>query len=233
MLVAILIGFVTGWLISMPVGPLNAAAISRTIKKGMKAGFAVGLGGALMDFIYCAGSAKIHEYLLASPLINLIFQVIGFIALSILGISTLRSNKLASEDTDIKDEAEAEERMKRFHLSTKGLLAMFFLGILLYASNVAAIPEWIFLTALWRSYHLLDVGYLADLAFALGAGLGTAGWFLTLVRFIAKRRRGFQPRTLKIINTSAGVALIGFGIYFAIQIIVQTDWHRIGHYFSA
>src|SRR3954465_9598530 len=78
MLLALVVGFVSGWLISMPLGPTNAAAIARTINFSYRHGFVVGLGGAFMDMIYCGGATQINAFLLRSPIINLCFQITGF-----------------------------------------------------------------------------------------------------------------------------------------------------------
>jgi hypothetical protein len=151
----------------MPIGPVNASAITRTLHHGAKQGIATGLGAALMDFI------------------------------------------------------------------STGYVQAFLIGVVLYASNVAAIPEWIFISALWRGYHLLADGVVVNLTFALGAGLGTAGWFIFLVKFIAKRQRGFKPTTLSRINLGAGVALLIFSAYFGYEIIFGTNWHAVSGSFQA
>src|SRR5689334_8279951 len=112
MLIALLVGFVSGWLISMPIGPVNAAAITRTIKASYKHGFVVGLGAALMDTIYCGGATQINAFLLRSPIINLCFQISGFGLLIFLGIKSFRAEKQEHpfEPTakDTKQEKKAE-----------------------------------------------------------------------------------------------------------------------------
>ena len=234
MIIAIIIGFVTGWLISMPIGPVNASAISRTLKYGYAYGFATGLGAAVMDLIYCGGAAEIHQFLQASPIINLCFQIIGFGALLWIGIKTVRTSTAlpVTRVTEERSEDLARLEMKRLHITPGGLLQPFAVGIVLYASNVAAVPEWIFVSALWRSYHLLESGVLINTFFAIGAGIGTAGWFYFLVRFIDKRQRGFKPQTLSKINKYAGIALLAFGLYFLYQIAFKTDWTAVSTSFS-
>ncbi|MEO6939701.1 MAG: LysE family transporter [Candidatus Kapaibacterium sp.] len=237
LIIALIIGFITGWLVSMPIGPVNASAITRTLHHGAKQGIATGLGAALMDFIYCGGAAQIHQFLQSSPIINLIFQCIGFFVLIFVGIKTLRSKALSSQaltpKLDEQKESAAEQRVEKMHVHSTGYVQAFLIGVVLYASNVAAIPEWIFISALWRGYHLLADGVVVNLTFALGAGLGTAGWFIFLVKFIAKRQRGFKPTTLSRINLGAGVALLIFSAYFGYEIIFGTNWHAVSGSFQA
>src|SRR5437868_5664484 len=93
MIIAFIVGFVSGWLISMPIGPVNAAAISRTIHYNRRHGFLVGSGAAIMDTIYCGGATQINGFLLRSPIINLCFQIAGFALLLYLGIKSIRAEQ--------------------------------------------------------------------------------------------------------------------------------------------
>ncbi|GEM_PF-2445646 len=221
-IVAFLIGAITGWLMSMPIGPVNAAAISRTLKYNFKFGVAVGVGAAVMDVIYCGGAAQINEFLVASPIINLCFEAAGFGALLFLGIRQLRS-KLPSRNEDEEDGGMA----KRIAMKNKTIVEPFVIGILLYATNVMAVPEWIIISGLWRSWGVLHTGVLTNAVFALGAGVGTVGWFIVLIGWIARHHRGFQPSTLAKINVGTGIAMLIFSGYFAYAILFETHWDQV------
>lgn len=230
MIVAILIGFITGWLISMPIGPVSASVISRTLRYGARNGLFVSIGAGVMDFIYCGGAAQIHEFLQASPLINLLFQITGLVVLILVGIKTLSQRTVPSEEVEESDrvsQRDAEQRVKKLRINQNGFIAPFVMGVILYASNVAAVPEWIFISALWRENGILQEGVLVNLAFALGAGLGTLGWGYFLVTFIERRRRGFKPAFLQKINLVAGGALLLFGLYFGYKIAFDTQWDAV------
>lgn len=230
MITALIIGFVTGFLISIPIGPVSASIINRTLRYGARNGMYVSLGAGLMDLIYCGGAAQIHQFLQESPLINLIFQICGLIVLTIIGIKTVKTRTEVdpeTEETDRETQLEAERKIKLLRISQTGFLAPFVMGVILYASNFAAIPEWITISALWREAGLLEEGILVNGSFALGAGLGTLGWGSFLVRFIERRRRGFKPAFLQKVNMAAGGALIVFGIYFGIVIVRDTNWTAV------
>ncbi len=240
MILALLIGAITGWLMSMPIGPLNAAVISRTIKYSARFGIAVAIGAGMMDVIYCGGAAQINQFLVKSPVINLGFEFAGFSALLILGIRQLTSKSVthesSSEDTFPQEpdrgERVAAAAIHRMHLERKSLLGPFTIGILLYATNVMAVPEWIIVSGLWRSWGLLGTGVDRNALFALGAGAGTIGWYLVLIRWISKRRRGFQPATLQKINLGTSIAMLAFAGYFAFAIIFRTQWHEVQSHFE-
>ncbi len=231
MILALIVGFISGWAISMPIGPVNAAAITRTLHYNFKHGFVVGLGAALMDFLYCAGATQINEFLARSPIINLSFQVVGFALLIFLGVKSLKTKPLAGpiepSTKDMKTEAKAEQRVNKLHVKKGSYLASLSVGIVLYASNVAGVPEWIFISAFWRNQGVIASDITIAITFAIGAGLGTAGWFFTLVRFFAKRSSSLKPKTLMLINRFAGIAMLGFGVYFGYQIIFKTNWTQV------
>jgi len=231
MLLALLVGFISGWLISMPIGPVNAAAITRTIKSSYKHGFIVGLGAAIMDAIYCGGATQINAFLLRSPIINLCFQIAGFGLLIFLGIKSFRAEKqvhpFEPSPKDTKQELKAEARVSKMNLKKASYFASFSLGVVLYASNVAGVPEWIFISAFWHNQGVPIVGLTDAITFALGAGLGTAGWFFTLTRYFSKKSTSLKPHTLHIINRFAGIAMLLFGVYFGYQIIFHTNWTQV------
>jgi L-lysine exporter family protein LysE/ArgO len=234
-IVAFLIGALTGWLMSMPIGPVNAAAISRTLKYGFKIGLAVGAGAAIMDVIYCGGAAQINQFLVESPVINLFFELAGFGALLYLGIHQLRaklplggpqSSKTNKDSSDVG----SMEVMKR--LKGKNILEPFGIGVVLYATNVMAIPEWIIISGLWRSWGVLASGFTMNLFFALGAGVGTFGWFSVLVGWISRHNRGFRRSTVHKINLGTGIAMLVFSAYFAYAIIFETHWPEVSSHFK-
>jgi len=226
MILAFIIGFATGWAISMPIGPVNAASIMRTLHYGAKHGVVVGIGAAIMDIIYCAGATQINEFLLRSPIINLSFQGAGMLLLIFLGIKSLRTKREQKKE-DVEHEKDAEKTVQKLHVKKGSILASLALGVILYASNLASLPEWVFLTAFWKQQGFLNDGFTIYLVFAIGAGFGTAGWFMTLTRYFSKRKSTLKPTTLILINRVAGIAMLGFGIYFGYQIAFKTDWSKV------
>jgi L-lysine exporter family protein LysE/ArgO len=239
MIVAFFIGAITGWLLSMPIGPVNTAVISRTLKYSFKFGIAVGVGAALMDVIYCGGAAQINQFLVESPVINLFFELAGFAALLVLGIRQLSQKTLqeelnnnSKEKKDDPGEWMTSVAMKRMRLKKKSLAGPFTIGVLLYATNVMAVPEWIIISGLWRSWGVLGTGVAINALFALGAGVGTVGWFTVLVRWISRHHRGFKPATLRKINMGTSIAMFVFSLYFAYAIIFETHWPEVKSHFK-
>jgi threonine/homoserine/homoserine lactone efflux protein len=228
LITAIIVGFIAGWLNSMPIGPVNAAIISRTLKYDYRSGLATAIGAALVDFLYCACAAQIQHFLVEFPEANLFFRVLGFVALVWMGYKTLQANLVSVQmPVDEDNLHKAEDRVVKMHVKEGSILSAFSLGAVLYGSNLSSVPTWVFITALLRNWGLLPNGMLINFVFAVGAGFGTAGWYSFLVRFLSKRHEGFAPGTLRTINLAASVAMLGFGAYFLYQIIFDTAWSEI------
>ena len=181
--------------------------------------------------IYCAGATQINAFLLRSPIINLGFLTVGFGILLYLGIKSFRAEQqphpFEPSAKDTKQEQKAEARVNKMHMKTAGYFASFFLGVVLYASNVSGVPEWVFISAFWHNQGLELTGLPNAALFAVGAGIGTAGWFFTLTTYFSKRTSTLKPKTMHIINRVAGIAMLVFGVYFGYQIIFKTDWTRV------
>ena len=54
MIVTLIAGILTGYIVSIPpLGPIAFALISKGFKSEIKEGLAIGIGAAFMDFVYC------------------------------------------------------------------------------------------------------------------------------------------------------------------------------------
>ena len=86
-------GFVTGIVVSAPLGPVGVLCIQRTLNKGRWYGFVTGLGASLSDFIYALltgyGMSFIVDFIAAN---QKYLQLLGSVMLLAFGVYTFRSN---------------------------------------------------------------------------------------------------------------------------------------------
>ena len=52
--IAWLVGALSGFFVSIPVGPINLAIVNEGARKGFWWGFWIGLGAVVMEVVYCA-----------------------------------------------------------------------------------------------------------------------------------------------------------------------------------
>ena len=90
-------GFVTGIVVSAPLGPVGVLCIQRTLNKGRWYGFVTGLGASLSDFIYALltgyGMSFIVDFIAAN---QKYLQLLGSVMLLAFGVYTFRSNPVKS-----------------------------------------------------------------------------------------------------------------------------------------
>src|SRR6267154_1183013 len=82
-------GFAFGFLVSIPVGPINISIVNEGARRGFGWAFLIGLGATLMEVIYCAiaftGFASFfdHGYVKAA------MELFSFVFMLFLGIKFL------------------------------------------------------------------------------------------------------------------------------------------------
>jgi L-lysine exporter family protein LysE/ArgO len=208
---ALLRGFVLGFVGSIPVGPVNAAVIDTALRKCFKRAFAIGLGGAVVDFLY----SQIAVAGLG-PLINRVPNLapallgIGGLVLFIFGI-----NAIKSPPVDNKVHAGPPVQMKR------ALVASFFSGVLITVMNPAALVSWVLLAGT----VLADLRGREPFFAGLGILFGTALWFLGIAWLAAKGRVKLGHRATWITRT-VGALLIVYGVFLVGKASMVVWAHR-------
>ncbi len=193
---SLLKGFIVGFAIAAPVGPIGVLCIRRTLAEGRAIGFLSGLGAATADTSYGAvaafGLTAIQNTLVAQ---QFWLHLLGGLFLLYLGLRTFFA---------VPAEKPAGDAMRRGWLSA-------YLSVLgLTLTN----PATIFSFALvFAGFRLADTGGNCGAALLLVAGvfLGSAAWWLTLSSVVGVLRERFTRRWMQWVNRLAGVLIVAFG----------------------
>jgi len=213
-MLALITGLLIGIVISIPIGPINVAVVSKGFKHGFKNAFAVGLGASTMDFFYCGAtmlglSAAVHKIE-----VNVIFQIIGFFLLLYLGIKDVitKASTFRYDNVDVKN--------GRFH-------SAFLVGVFMYVSNPTLVAFWITLSGMIQTTNAIvnDIGDGA--LFAVGVGVGTALWYYSLLKAIFFKRKSFKAETLAVLSRISGFIMLAFSSYIGYELLVYFMRHRI------
>jgi len=188
-------GFLIGFAIAAPVGPIGVLCIRRTLAHGRAAGLLSGLGAATADAAYgmVAGLGLTSvSALLVSQQNGL--QLAGGLFLGYLGIKSIRAQPAAAN-------TEAPQNRRGAFAST----------FLLTLTNPATILSF---TAIFAGAGLAHTGGNYFLAgwLVLGVFCGSAGWWLALTGAVSLFRRRFNRRAMVWVNRAAGVFIGGFGL---------------------
>ncbi|MGL4647871.1 MAG: LysE family translocator, partial [Caldilineaceae bacterium] len=194
-------GMIVGLGIAAPVGPIGLLVIQRTLEQGRLVGLFSGLGAATADLIYGL-IAAFGLTLVAQALTSVqnVLAVIGGLFLIWLGASTL----LRAPATQA---ARVTEDVNR-----RGLLGAWASTLLLTLTNPLTILAF---AAILSGAGLLDTGGSTGQSLLLVAGvaLGSALWWLLLSGGVSFFRHRVSPVALLWVNRSAGVLLVGFGLF--------------------
>ncbi len=195
------VGLVIGILVAAPVGPVNVLCIQRAIERGFWGGVAAGLGAVLGDGLIAlfaglgvgAISGAVRDY-------RTIIQIIGGLALIVFGL-TLYHAKPRLEA--VHEEEHAKASLKDFAWD---IPKTFFLTI----TNPGAVLG---LFGIFGGIStFVEVESVVDVLFMVAAIMaGSLGWWVLLSNYIGRIRHRLDASRLALINTVAGMLLLGFG----------------------
>src|ERR1041385_6642935 len=77
-------GLVAGFLVSIPVGPINLTIINEGARRGFKWGLMIGFGSVAMESIYCAIALHGFAAFLQVPVVKAAMELLSFLFLLFL-----------------------------------------------------------------------------------------------------------------------------------------------------
>jgi threonine/homoserine/homoserine lactone efflux protein len=189
-------GFILGFAIAAPVGPIGLLCIQRTLNQGQLVGLASGLGAATADAFYGAVAA-FGLTLVSAFLIEQQFwlALVGGLFLCYLGVRTFLAGPAeraaGSEATGI-----AGAYGSTFLLTiTNPMTILAFVAIFAGAGLTAAGGD--ALSAVWM---------------VAGVFLGSAAWWFLLSAGVGLLRSRISANVLLWVNRAAGAILVLFGV---------------------
>jgi threonine/homoserine/homoserine lactone efflux protein len=203
-LVAGLTGLISGWLLSIPVGPINLTILNEGARRGFKWAALIGLGATVMEVIYCfiafTGLASFftHGYVKAA------MELFSFVFMLFLGIKFLLSK---SVQTPIRlgpradhIEARLEERLHPH--------SAFMTGLVRVMANVGVLVFWVILAANFISREWVTPDWPGKLACVAGVAIGVGSWFLGLSWVVSLGRGKFSEKSLLRMEHYSGAGLL-------------------------
>ncbi len=236
MILSLIVGIITGFIVSIPpLGPIAFALISKGFEQKIKEGMSIAFGSAFMDFIYAliafGGISLIISFLPDSfekfynenlYTIQIVLTYTGCFVVIVYGIKIIRT-KTSYDELQEKEnprlqhaEEKAEGLVKHSHVpvvSESNHFGLFFMGVLLCLSSITLPASWIACVSYIKGFQLIENSLHGGLLFSAGAFAGTALWFYTLLKLITGNRHRINRNTLSKLNIGAGIILFALGIF--------------------
>jgi len=223
-LIAALAGFGTGFVASIPVGPVNLTILNEGARRGFFGPLLIGLGATAMEVIYCfiafTGFASVfeNEYIRAGmELLSFVFLL--FLGSRFLFAKTLRVNLGAAADI-----LEAGVG-KRLHPRSA-----FMTGLVQVMGNLGVLVFWIVLAAHFISAGWVTPDWSGRLSCVAGVALGVGGWFVGLSWAASLGYGKFSEKTLLRMEHLSGVCLIILALIHGSTMAWQMAHHRLHHH---
>jgi len=230
-LLSALTGFVSGFLLSVPVGPVNLTIINEGARRGFKWAVLIGLGASVMDVIYCTIAFTGFSSFFGSPIVKTSMEVFSFAFMLFLGAKFLSAKTVIAPTQLGAAASRIEQRIdEKLHPHSA-----FMIGFARVLGNVGVLLFWIVAAAYFMSHEAYFTSYewvedtlAAKAAFIAGVALGANLWFCALSYGVARKRRQFSEQTLLRMERFSGICLLGIGLYDGGHIAWQLARHRHG-----
>src|SRR6266704_939348 len=207
--IAGLTGFISGLLLSIPVGPINLTIMNEGARRGFKWAALIGLGATVMEVIYCFIAFTGFASFFTRGYIKAVMELGSFVFMLYLGIKFLLAKSVSSAGVHLgataeKIEEQFEERFKPH--------SAFMTGLVRVMGNVGVLVFWIVLAANFIFREWVTPDWPGKLACVAGVALGTGLWFIGLSWLVSLGQGKFSEKTLLRMEHFSGVGLLVLAI---------------------
>ncbi|MFJ8235778.1 LysE family transporter [Ureibacillus sp. NPDC094379] len=202
---SVFLGYVLlGISLAAPIGPVNAAQLTKGIYGGFWHAWLVGLGAMLADAILMLIVYLGVFHFLETPFMQTLLWSFGCFVLIYTGVDSILSARKKVEMKFIKGNSLRKSFLYGFILSiTNPLSLLFWLGI--------------FGSVLAKTVSTYDLNHIIFYSGAIFVGLFV--WDITMATIASTFRRILTSKLLVVISILSGLSLIGFGLYFGVQAV--------------
>jgi threonine/homoserine/homoserine lactone efflux protein len=214
-LLAALTGFISGLLLSIPVGPINLTILNEGARRGFRWAVLIGLGATTMEVIYCFLAFTGFASFFTKGYVKAAMELFSFVFLLFLGIKFVTTKTVESP-------VHLGARADRFEARLGERLqphSAFMTGLVRVMGNVGVLVFWIILAANFISREWVTPDWAGKLACVGGVALGTGLWFLGLSWIVSLGHGKFSEKTLLRIEHYSGAGLLILALAHGVTII--------------
>lgn len=227
---ALITGFIIGYILAIPPGPLGLAAIRYGTRHKLAAVVALAAGAGLLDVLYSLAAMWASGGLLSALVstsaaggsAELMTAARLLIAGAMIAAGVVLLRRPAHDEGQDSDDGPPRWTQK---LGLAPALLPFLVGIGFAVTNIANptfLPSLVVMSGMIRSAGMLGAATSDVLIFSLGFGLGNALWLVTLGMLVQRYRERLPGSMMARVRSFMGVALIAVGLLYVVRIAVAT-----------
>ena len=219
-LIAAVTGFISGLVVSIPVGPVNLTIMNEGARRGFKWAALIGLGATVMEVLYCAMAFTSFAAFFQGPGIKAVMEVFSFAFMLFLGLKFVMAKKVPSVDRlEERIEAKIEARLHP--------TSAFMTGFVRTLANPGVLVCWIILGANFISRGWVEPTGQGKLSCLAGVTAGVGIWFFGLSWGAALGHKRITDKTLLRMERGSGIGLLALGLAHGIHLAWQLAKQRI------
>jgi threonine/homoserine/homoserine lactone efflux protein len=220
---AALTGFISGVLLSIPVGPVNLTIMNEGARRGFFHAAMISLGAVAMETVYCllafTGFASFFE----KGLVKAAMELLSFVFMLFLGLKFILARNIAAPTHLTHATDEIEERIeKKLHPHSA-----FAIGFVRVMANPGVFLFWIILAANFISREWVEPNGRGKLACIAGVAIGTGLWFFGLSYAVSLGHKKFSEKTLLRMEHFSGIGLLALAVAHGVHIVWQMARHKM------
>jgi threonine/homoserine/homoserine lactone efflux protein len=205
--IAALTGFASGFLLSIPVGPINLTIINEGARRGFLFAALIALGSAAMEVVYCAIAFTGFSSYFGNRFIKAAMELFSFAFMLYLGVKFLVVKQIPAH-TQMEEKLE-----KRLHPHSA-----FMMGFVRTMGNPGILVFWIILAANFISREWVTPDVRGKTACIAGVGVGAAVWLVGLGWAVSLGHKKFGEKTLLRMERFSGLCLLGLAVAHGLHI---------------
>lgn len=205
---AIVTGLVAGFLVSIPVGPINLTIINEGARRGFRWAIMIGLGSVAMESIYCAIALAGFSAFLELQVVKAAMELLSFLFLLFLAWKYLNAKTIPSH---VHSADVIEQKLHpRF---------AFTVGFVRVLGNPTVLLLWVTLSATFLAHNWVDRTADDRIGCVIGVAGGATLWFLLLSWAVSKGHGRFSPRVLLRMEHVSGAILLAAALWIGARIV--------------
>jgi len=203
-----LAGVISGFLVSVPVGPTNIAIINEGAKRGFLYAFLIGLGSVTMEVVYCSIAFASFSGMFDSRVWRATMELISFLLVLFLGLKYLLAKSLPATPHSV------DVLEHKLHPHTA-----YMTGFVRVLGNPSVLLFWITLSATFIAHRWVEATWASKSACVGGVAIGASLWFGLLSWGVSIGHRKFSSQTLLRMSQISGACLLVAAIVIGARLV--------------
>jgi threonine/homoserine/homoserine lactone efflux protein len=217
-LLAGLVGLISGLLLSFPPGPINLTILNEGARRGFKWAALIGLGATAMEVIYCFIAFTSLASFFARGYVKAAMELFSFVFMLFIGFKFLLSQSVQAPPVHLGAAAERIELRLEERLHPRSAFTTGFVRVM---GNVGVLVFWIILAANFISREWVTPDWPGKLACAAGVTVGAGVWYVGLGWVVSLGHGKLTEKTLLRMEHYSGACLLILALIHGGTIIWQ------------